>query len=377
MNKICKVVFFTVAFVFTLLFSGCSDLLNDKWEDSADKLADAMGTDFNQETYSDSVSGSVSRGGGYVIYRFYAYAGTDYKVSCSGNDVQFYYGYSSTDVSNYLSSYSDNTISPSSDQYVYIKVSTYYNYSHSFSLTVSCINKRISLFKWEEKTENTYTISDTISNSDGYIIYKFYGYGNSVYNISWTNIDDANMSVEAGDYSNYESYFNPTTTSGQDIEMGEYGSDVYIKVMPSDTTSVGTFSLTVTESSGSNGVSLSVYEKYNVVDNSSIELTVGDSWTTGEITSDTSYVIYKFYASSYNNYYVYWDDSYEGSGSTTVDVKVYYNVGSDDFSDSSGADSGYNTPLTIYPGSSGYVYLKVEPYSSGNTGTFKIHVTTY
>ena len=378
MNKICKVVFFTVAFVFTLLFSGCSDLLNDKWEDSADRLADAMGTDFNPTpptTYSDTVSGTLSSSSSYVIYRFYAYAGTTYNVSCtSSNGVSFYYGYSATDINSYLSSYYSNTISTLSDKYVYIEVSQNSSYSKSYSMTVSCVNKSFSLFKWEEKTENSHTVSNTISNSDGYIIYKFYSSHTATYNVSWTNSDGANMSVSAGDYSDYESYFSATTTSGQDIEMGEYGSYVYIKVMPSDTTSVGTFSLTVTETSSSYSVDISVYEKYNVVDNSSIELTVGDSWTTGEITSDTSYIIYKFYASSYNNYYVYWDDSYEGSGSTTVDVKVYYHVGSDDFTGLSAVDSGYYTPLTIYPGSSGYVYLKVEPYSSGNTGTFKIRV---
>ena len=379
MNKICKVVFFTVAFVFTLLFSGCSDLLNDKWEDSADKLADAMGTDFNPTpptTYSDTVSGTLSSSSSYVIYRFYAYAGTTYNVSwTSSNGVSFYYGYSATDINSYLSSYYSNTISTSSDKYVYIEVSQTSSYSKSYSMTVSCVNKSFSLYKWEEKTENSHTVSNTISNSDGYIIYKFYSSHTATYNVSWTNSDGANMSVSAGDYSDYESYFSATTSSGQDISVDSYNT-VYIKVMTADSSSVGTFSLTVTETSSSYSVDISVYKTYNISSGGSyVELSVGDSWTDGEITSDISYIIYKFYASSYTNYYVYWDDSYQGSGSTTVDVKVYYHVGSDDFTGLSAEDSGYNTPLTMYPGSSGYVYLKVEPYSSGRTGTFKIRVT--
>ena len=372
MNKICKVVFCAVAFLFPLLFSGCSDLLNDKWEDSADKLANAMGTDFNPTpptTCSDTVSGTLSSSSSYVIYRFYAYAGTTYNVSwTSSNGVSFYYGYSATDINSYLSSYYSNTISTSSDKYVYIEVSQNSSYSKSFSMTVSCVNKSFSLYKWEEKTENSHTVSNTISNSDGYIIYKFYSSYAAKYNVSWTNSDGAKMSVSAGNYSDYESYFSATTTSGRDISVDSYNT-VYIKVMPADSSSVGTFSLTVTETSSSYSVDISVYKTYNISSGGSyVELSVGDSWTDGEITSDTQSIIYRFPASAYKTYYVYWKKS------TLSMMKVYYNIGSDDFSSYTSYET--SSPCYIYNSSSdGYVYLKVEPYYSGNTGTFKIRVT--
>ncbi len=372
MNKICKVVFCAVAFLFPLLFSGCSDLLNDKWEDSADKLANAMGTDFNPTpptTCSDTVSGTLSSSSSYVIYRFYAYAGTTYNVSwTSSNGVSFYYGYSATDINSYLSSYYSNTISTSSDKYVYIKVSQTSSYSKSYSMTVSCVNKSFSLYKWEEKTENSHTVSNTISNSDGYIIYKFYSSYAAKYNVSWTNSDGAKMSVSAGNYSDYESYFSATTTSGRDISVDSYNT-VYIKVMPADSSSVGTFSLTVTETSSSYSVDISVYKTYNISSGGSyVELSVGDSWTDGEITSDTQSIIYRFPASAYKTYYVYWKKS------TLSMMKVYYNIGSDDFSSYTSYET--SSPCYIYNSSSdGYVYLKVEPYYSGNTGTFKIRVT--
>lgn len=375
MNKNCKVVFCAVAFLFALLFSGCSDLFNDKWEDSADKLADAMGTDFNPTpptTYSDTVSGTLSSSSSYVIYRFYAYAGTTYNVSwTSSNGVSFYYGYSATDINSYLSSYYSNTISTSSDKYVYIEVSQNSSYSKSFSMTVSCVNKSFSLYKWEEKTENSHTVSNTISNSDGYIIYKFYSSHTATYNVSWTNSDGANMSVSAGDDSDYESYFSATTTSGRDISVDFYNT-VYIKVMPADSSSVGTFSLTVTETSSSYSVDISVYE--NELGTSGSQSGSDNSWTDSEFTSGSSYKIYRFYASSNETYSVYFDDSSSGSGTQTCDVKVYYSIGSTSFSQYY-YDYGYYSPISIDASSSEYVYLKVMPHSSSNIGTFRIRVT--
>ena len=122
--------------------------------------------------------------------------------------------------------------------------------------------------------------------------------------------------------------------------------------------------------------SSSVYDDYYVTV-SAAPYSYGSSipssyWTTGTVSSSDSSIIYSFSGYSGSTYYVYWDDSGSGSGSMTGDVKVYYNVGSTDFSSASSQDNGYNTPLAISPSSSGTVYLKVVPYSSSYTGTFKI-----
>ena len=99
------------------------------------------------------------------------------------------------------------------------------------------------------------------------------------------------------------------------------------------------------------------------------------SWTTGSLTSSTQERIYRFYASSYTSYTVYWDDSYQGTSAATVDVKVTASTSSEFSSTLWTEDSGYSSGKSVYLYSSGYVYLKVYPYSSGRTGTFRIRVT--
>jgi hypothetical protein len=69
-----------------------------------------------------------------------------------------------------------------------------------------------------------------------------------------------------------------------------------------------------------------------------------------------------------------WNDSYEGDGTKTCDVKVSAYWYSDSVTIFSAADSGYSTTAPSFTATkSGYVMLKVEPYSSGvSGGTFAI-----
>ena len=73
-----------------------------------------------------------------------------------------------------------------------------------------------------------------------------------------------------------------------------------------------------------------------------------------------------------------WADGYRGTGTgnETLDVKVsaYRDASLSDVIWSK-IDDGYTAGHAITVSSSGYVYLKVEPYSSGRTGTFKIKVS--
>jgi hypothetical protein len=98
-----------------------------------------------------------------------------------------------------------------------------------------------------------------------------------------------------------------------------------------------------------------------------MSLTPGQ-WTGGSLSAGQA-VWYAFTAAG-GSYDISWDDSYEGSGSYSCDIKVsaYDNSGNTFFS---GIDSAYSTPRQI-TGYSGLIYLKVQGYSSSSTGTYAI-----
>ncbi|MCK5268230.1 MAG: Ig-like domain-containing protein [Spirochaetes bacterium] len=102
-------------------------------------------------------------------------------------------------------------------------------------------------------------------------------------------------------------------------------------------------------------------------------LTLGN-WTAGSLTA-TEIKWHYFNASAGKTYGVYWDDSYQGSGSYTADIKV--SAFNSDYSITNfyQTDSGYSSPQTILADSSGIYYIKVEEYYSGSShGTYAIKV---
>lgn len=137
-----------------------------------------------------------------------------------------------------------------------------------------------------------------------------------------------------------------------------------------------TFVLRANQTSGSPAISNSVTVTMPSSSSSSYTtLSVNADWVTGNIPSGTQSLVYRFYASAGTTYTVYWADSYRGTGSETLDVMV---SAYSDSSFSSAMFVGEDSPTgqTISRATSGYVYLKVEPYTSGNTGTFKIKVSS-
>ena len=137
-----------------------------------------------------------------------------------------------------------------------------------------------------------------------------------------------------------------------------------------------TFVLRANSSSGSPAISNLVTVTMPSSSSSSYPtLSVNADWVTGNIPSGTQSLVYRFYASAGTTYTVYWADSYRGTGSETLDVMV---SAYSDSSFSSAMFVGEDSPTgqTISRATSGYVYLKVEPYTSGRTGTFKIKVSS-
>lgn len=139
-----------------------------------------------------------------------------------------------------------------------------------------------------------------------------------------------------------------------------------------------TFVLRANSTSGSPAISNSVTVTMPSSSSASYTtLTVNAGWVTGNITSGTQSLVYRFYASAGRTYTVYWadKDTGYGTGDETLDVKVSA-YPDDTLTDAKWADvdRGYNGK-NLSVNLSGYVYLKVEPLTSGRTGTFKIKVS--
>jgi hypothetical protein len=116
--------------------------------------------------------------------------------------------------------------------------------------------------------------------------------------------------------------------------------------------------------------SQSNYDSATTNSSSSTIVLTANQWQTNSFTTSSQTHTYQFYANAGATYSITWDDSYEGSGSYTCDVKVsaVYPSGSSAFNE----DSGYNTPKTVAASSSGYITITVTPYSSGSTGSYRI-----
>jgi uncharacterized repeat protein (TIGR02543 family) len=99
-------------------------------------------------------------------------------------------------------------------------------------------------------------------------------------------------------------------------------------------------------------------------------------WTIGNLTSNTVNY-YSFTVSSGTAYYIQWDDSYDGAGSYSGDIKVYAS-----YNDAYGTeifpmtDSGYGTPQFFVSSQSYSVIIRVEGFSPGSTGSYAIRYYT-
>jgi uncharacterized repeat protein (TIGR02543 family) len=114
---------------------------------------------------------------------------------------------------------------------------------------------------------------------------------------------------------------------------------------------------------------ITLYAKWTEI-NTAYTITNGQ-WTDGTITNSVNERWYSFSVTSGTTYYVWWNDSYNGNNTKTLDVRVsaQYNSGSSIFTN---IDSAWDPPVSFTASSSGTVYVRVESYNSGNTGTFAI-----
>ncbi len=336
--------------------------------------------------YNDSVSGTISSGSDYLIYRFYAYSSSSYKVEwtngtgaemevCAGSSLTYLYSYFDSTTT------SGQTFSPSSSGYVYIKVQPYTSsYTGSFTLTVKSTSSSLSLSKYSDSSSLTYNYNDSasgaISSSSGYITYSFYAYSSSSYKVEWTNGSGARMKVSAGTSSSSPStYFYETTTSGQVFTPSSSGT-VYIKVQPYSSSYTGSFTLTLKSTSSS--VSLSEYASSYAIDTENIETVYAYSTSSTDFSdftkvylASTSEKFYELATVAGRTYTVKWCDSNTSSSFTNTSsytlkdgvITVY--------------DSSYiqlNTSDTnasfTFTATGSTTYIGVKKYSSSSTNGY-------
>ena len=97
-------------------------------------------------------------------------------------------------------------------------------------------------------------------------------------------------------------------------------------------------------------------------------------WANGNLTQAGQVDQYSFTVTSGTNYYIWWNDSYQGNSTKTGDVKVsaQYSGGSSIFSST---DSGWDAAQSFTASTSGTVIVSVQGYDSSYIGTYGIVYT--
>jgi hypothetical protein len=94
-------------------------------------------------------------------------------------------------------------------------------------------------------------------------------------------------------------------------------------------------------------------------------------WADSSINANEKHY-YSFQATANTTYRIKWNDSYQGDGTKTCDIKVSANMGATTFF--SYSVSGYTRGQTITPSENGTVVLSVQPFRSREGGTYSIQV---
>jgi len=127
-------------------------------------------------------------------------------------------------------------------------------------------------------------------------------------------------------------------------------------------------------------------EEEGEIDHGSNPLAVGE-WKHGELTSENSEVQYSFSVKASVTYYLWWNDSKQGDGSKTGNIKISarFSDGTEDYPSPpvSNVDDGWNRPQELYwiknssdQDSRKIIYITIEPYDSSSFGTYSITYNT-
>ncbi len=160
---------------------------------------------------------------------------------------------------------------------------------------------------------------------------------------------------------------NPSTTF---IEEGTYL--VKLEVVSKNGKLRNTETMLVEVDYTSNSADAELAYQLNNTTATPISLTT-DGTHTGYTLNDP-FMVLEFDGVSGSIYQVSWDDSFQGSDTYDLDIRVSVLNADGSVVYINSQDSGYNTPETFTASETGKIKILVEPYSSGNTGTFGLYV---
>jgi hypothetical protein len=232
-------------------------------------------------------------------------------------------------------------------------------------------------YKVETLTADEWKDGEITSDSNGEAWYSFPVDIETRYHVWWNEsgsngngTKSLNVSVR-GFYSDGDSVTGfPTTStawsSARSFTPTKAGT-VYLRVTPGTSGRTGTFGIVYNISADKPAVSFNLF---------STPLTA-DQWENGEITSGSDSIVwYSLTVTSGTTYYFWWNEgggSYYGNGIKTLDIRVTaYDSEGMVIPDFSSVDTAWSTAKSFAPTASGTVYLRVTPYTSGNTGAYGI-----
>jgi len=247
---------------------------------------------------------------------------------------------------------------------VKIKVEPYSGNTGSFALVYSASNTRPDNGVMGAPTSVTATAASSSSIT-----------------VNWTSVSGANGyhiyrgSSVTGPFSQVGG---TTTLSYTDTGLTA-STTYYYKVAPYNDNGEGSeygYTSAITLSSGGGGGGGGIGDG---TEGNPIQLTAG-IWANGSITSSASgsAVWYSISVTQGTIYYMWWNDSHDGDYTKTLDVKVSA-THSNGTTALSTTDSGWSYSRLYAANSStssGTVKIKVEPWRSGDTGTFAIVYNT-
>jgi len=143
-----------------------------------------------------------------------------------------------------------------------------------------------------------------------------------------------------------------------------YSGTLYISV--SSGWSTGTYAI---------GYSTNAYWHNNSLNPANAVPLSANTWVNGDITTPNTVDLYSIDVTAGTRYYFWWNDSWSGDDSKTMDVDVYaYTSDGDDIFD---YDSAWNDPVSFTAYDSGTVYIRVRAYGGGDSiGTYAIGYST-
>ena len=209
--------------------------------------------------------------------------------------------------------------------------------------------------------------------SNGAVWYSFSASIGIIYNIWWNESGSNGNGTKtldvkvSGYYSDGTSLFTSADTawsSARSITPTK-GGTIYLKVMPYTSSNTGTFGIVY--NTGLNT------DKPSLAFNPPATPLTADEWKDGTITSGSGGVAWhSLTVTAETPYYFWWNDSY-GNGIKTLDISVTaYDSEGTVIAGFSSIDSAWATAKSYTPTASGTLYLRVTPYTSGQTGTYGI-----